>query len=201
MSLRINQRKLLIVEGSHEASFFQAALPHCALTDIQVLPIGGKDRLRVNLSALTRDAAFPEVSAIAVVRDADDSANAAFQSVRDALEHVSLAAPTQHAGVSTVGRRVGIFIFPDGMDRGSLESLCAQSVSTQPEFKCVDAYLECLASHDVIVRQPHKSRTRVWLASRADPDWHIGTAAAAGEWPWAAPVFQPLWNFLSQMYV
>jgi hypothetical protein len=64
----------------------------------------------------------------------------------------------------------------------------------------VDDYLRCLKAHGVDLRQPDKSRARAWLASTADPDWHIGTAAEKGIWHFDAQAFQPLWVFLSEMY-
>ena len=39
----ITQKKLLIVEGTHEVKFFGRLLKKMGLLDIQVLDIGGKD--------------------------------------------------------------------------------------------------------------------------------------------------------------
>ena|GEM_PF-6944878 len=50
MSNEIQRPKLLIVEGSHEESFFNAALKdHLSIFDVQVLPIGSVlNKLRVH---------------------------------------------------------------------------------------------------------------------------------------------------------
>jgi hypothetical protein len=57
MSARIQRPKLPIVEGRDEEVFFQAALAnHLGLTDIQVMPIGGKTLLTPNLEVLVNDA-------------------------------------------------------------------------------------------------------------------------------------------------
>src|SRR5262249_43898583 len=70
--VQVQQAKLLIVEGIDEVGFFEAALPnHPPLSEIQVLPIGGKTKLSQNLAALKNDAAFPSVRCLAIVRDAD----------------------------------------------------------------------------------------------------------------------------------
>ncbi|MGA8346654.1 MAG: hypothetical protein WB773_02435 [Isosphaeraceae bacterium] len=53
MSVKIQKPKLLIVEGRDEQFCFEAALrDHLGLTDIQVMPIGGKTPLTRNLTGL-----------------------------------------------------------------------------------------------------------------------------------------------------
>ena len=55
--------KLLIVEGRDEQLFFEAALrDHLGLTDIQVMPVGGKTRLTRSLEILVNDTSFPNGS-------------------------------------------------------------------------------------------------------------------------------------------
>lgn len=51
--IQITKPKLLIVEGKDEEGFFSAAMSqHLSITDVQVLPIGGKQNLYGNLKAL-----------------------------------------------------------------------------------------------------------------------------------------------------
>ena len=52
--------KLLIVEGRDEQFFFDAALrDHLGLTDIQVMPIGGKTRLTADSKSWSMTILFP----------------------------------------------------------------------------------------------------------------------------------------------
>ena len=68
MSVKIQKPKLLIVEGRDEQFCFEAALwDHLGLTDIQVMPIGGKTPLTRNLTGLIIDLDFAMVGSLAVV--------------------------------------------------------------------------------------------------------------------------------------
>ena len=68
MSVKIQKPKLLIVEGRDEQFCFEAApRDHLDLTDIQVMPIGGKTPLTRNLTGLIADLDFATVGFLAVV--------------------------------------------------------------------------------------------------------------------------------------
>jgi hypothetical protein len=208
MSVQIQRPKLLIVEGRDEGMFFEAALAnHLGLTDIQVMPIGGKTLLTQNLSALVNDPLFPTVQSLAVVRDADATAPAstvssaaqALQSVRGSLRHVGLPHPAVHGQFAAGAPRVGIFIVPNGVDDGMLETLCLLSVSTLPEFACVDGYFQCLQGYQIVPNNLHKARAHAWLASRPEADKRVGEAAQAGYWPWDSNAFDALWAFVRSL--
>ncbi len=208
MSLKIVKPKILVVEGRDEERFFDAALrDHLGLTDIQILPIGGKTNLTLNMRGLVNDAGFPTVQSLGVLRDADltapgataVSAAQAFQSVCGSLRHVGLPCPASHGQFAVGPPRVGIFIIPNGVDDGMLETLCLLSVETLPEFPCVDGYLRCLQGHGVIPNNLHKARAHAWLASRLEPDKRVGEAAQAGYWPWDADAFRDLWSFVGAL--
>ena len=57
--IKIVKPKLLIVEGMDEEKFFGAALrEHLGISDIQVMPIGGKSKLTRSLEILVNDPQF-----------------------------------------------------------------------------------------------------------------------------------------------
>jgi hypothetical protein len=208
MSFKILRPKLLIVEGRDEEVCFEGAIrDHLRLSDIQVMPIGGKTLLTRNLTGLVVDPDFVTVRSLAVVRDADEtppgarvpSAGQSFQSVCGSLRHVNLPCPAGHGQFADGPPRVGVFIVPNGVDDGMLETLCLLSVSTLPEFPCVDAYFQCLHGHQVVPNNLHKARAHAWLASRPEPDRRVGEAAQAGYWPWSSNAFDDLWAFLRSM--
>jgi Protein of unknown function (DUF3226) len=208
MIMKIERKKLLIVEGRDEQLCFEAALrDHLCLTEIQVMPIGGKTRLPGSLAALKADPDFVTVVSLAVVRDADEttagaatpSAIRSFQSVCGSLRHVGLACPAAHGQFADGRPRVGVFIVPNGTDDGMLETLCLDSVSTLPEFTCVDAYFQCLQGLQVVPGNHHKARAHAWLASRKEPDKRVGEAALAGYWPWDSTSFNELWAFIRSL--
>ncbi len=208
MSFKIQKPKLLIVEGRDDQLCFEAALrDHLGLTDIQVVPIGGKTLLTRNLMGLIADPDFATVGSLAVVRDADETspdlampaAGQSFQSVCGSLRHANLSSPGAHGQFAEGAPRVGVFIVPNGTDDGMLETLFVHSVSTRPEFTCVDAYFQCLLTHQIAPRNLHKARAHAWLASRPEPDKRVGEAAQAGYWPWNSRAFDDLWAFLRSM--
>jgi hypothetical protein len=202
--------KLLIVEGRDEQLFFEAAFrDHLGLTDIEVSPIGGKTKLTRSLEILVKDPAFPAVPSLAVVRDADSpigdppasgpvvsEATKAFESICSSLRHVGLPYPGAHAQFAPGPPRLSVFIVPNGVDDGMLETLCLLPASTLPGFPCVDAYFQCLQGHGILPNNLHKARAHAWLASRSEPDRRVGEAAQAGYWPWDSDVFRDLWAFI-----
>ena len=123
----------------------------------------------------------------------------AFRSACGSLRHVGLSCPPAHGQFSDGPPRVGVFIVPNGTDDGMLETLCLHSVSTLPEFPCVDAYFQCLQAHQIAPKSLHKARAHAWLASRPEPDRRVGEAAQAGYWPWNSQAFDNLWAFLRSM--
>jgi hypothetical protein len=88
---------------------------------------------------------------------------------------------------------------PDGVADGMLETLCIQSVSGQPVFRCLEDFFSCCQSHGPLPGNIHKAWAHVWLASRPVTGRRVGEAALANDWPFADPAFGPLWGFLRQM--
>lgn len=191
--------KLLLGEGKEEVRFFNALLAEQCITDVQVVEYGGKTRLRDYVEALVQTpiSGFAGLGSLAVTRDADTDATAAFASVCTALSNAGLAVPGSHGLFAGTNPRVGVWIFPDGSTPGMLEDLCLASVQTDLALPCVDEYFQCVQQR--AGRQPKnmaKARLHVWLASQAEPDKRLGEAAEKNYWPWNSAAFQPLINFL-----
>lgn len=193
--------KLLLVEGKDEVRFFNAFLAHpiLGITDIQVTDYGGKTMLKDYLEALAQApvGGFTNLVSLAIARDADTDAAAAFASVCGALTNVGLTVPGAHGQFAGANPQVGVWIVPDGGTPGMLEDLCMASVQTDLALSCVDEFFQCVQRR--AGRQPKilaKARLHVWLASQAEPDKRLGEAAEKGYWPWTATVFQPLIAFL-----
>lgn len=205
VNIRIQKSKLLIVEGKDEYNFFHALIDQLPQQqDIQVLPIGGKTQLHVSLQALVRDPRFPDVISIGIIRDADitppkstiPASKSALDSVCDAIQQAGLNPPSGHAVFTQSSPRVGVFVMPDGVEDGMLETLCVSAVESCPEFACVTQYMDCLSQYNISPQPIDKARALVFLASRDKPDKRVGEAAQSGYWPWSAPAFVPLINFV-----
>ena len=200
--ISVRRNRVLLVEGSEDAKFLSALVK--PPEDIQILQIGGKGRLKAVLRVVLEDARkIGGLHAIAVLRDADEQASSAFESVRDALKSNGLTPPDRHREYSESDRpAVGIFVAPDGESPGSLESLCVQSVSDTPEARCTEDYLECIATagnHHWNAATHAKAFAYAYLAVGAHPEKSLQVGGAQGTWNRDSPVFGPLRAFVEQL--
>jgi len=189
---------LLLGEGKEEVRFFSALMQYLGILDIQVEEYGGKNNLRNFLR--TPILGFDKIGSLGITRDADDDPNAAFQSVRDALNISNRVSPSVSGEFREGNPRVGIYIFPDGRSPGMLEDICLGAVLSTPEFRCVDEYLKCVRS--VVARQPNnlsKARLSIWLASLEEPILRLGEAAERGIWQFGDPSFGGIIAFIRSL--
>lgn len=216
--LDIHCDHILVVEGTHEVAFLGELTKRANIMDFDILPIGGKTQLADNLATLKDNSDFQSnVRSMGIIRDADDDPKAAFQSVASALERNGLPTPSQPleveegtflaAGDLEAGPvRVSVMIMPTEGQTGALEDLCVASVGELPEYECVEGLFECLErlrnQHGdavVLPKHPGKARAHAFLATRPDPDKHMGNAAEAGYWPLDHPAFDQVKAFIQQV--
>lgn len=204
-AMGVTGRCLLLVEGVDEERFFGALLSHLKIADpaaCQIISAGGNNfhEPLAFVRAAIREA---RVVSIGVVRDADESTDGAFESVRGALASQELDTPTSHAQFTDGVPRVGVFIMPDGKDRGALESLCQRSI--EPDVRsCVQDYLDCL--HERVgwgeeknTAQTDKAFVHAFLASTKRPEARLGEGAERGDWNLSHEAFRPIRDFLTQL--
>lgn len=199
--ITIEKPNLLVVEGRDDQEFFDALLRTIDMSEVQILAIGGKTKLRKNLKGLAATENFHQVRGLGIVRDADADAAEAFRKVRTALRAAALSVPENPMEPSGSDPRVSVMILPGGSETGSLEDLCLRSVDGDPAMLCTDRYFECLDGQQVGHAQ-HLSRARVqtFLASRPTPDLRLGIAAQRGHWPLEHGAFQETRDFLRQAF-
>ena len=197
----------LLVEGRVPEMFFREMIAAYGLSDsIEARTFGdiGKENLQAYLELLTQKATFKErVRRLGIIRDAEGStANAAFQSVRAALQGAHLSAP---AAMNVLGQgplAIGIFILPNCHDAGMLESLCLAAVEevevNQPTavLPCVNDFFACLNQRGRTPGNATKSRFAGYALAHDVIDPQLGRAAQKGAIPWDAGVFGSLKNFL-----
>ena len=202
---KITQSHLLVVEGKDEEYFFGALLRHAGLSEIfQVMPIGGKDKLRAELKTLRITPGFGKATSIGIVRDGDGNNEDAFDRVCSALEGANLSRPSIPLELSDGEPRISVLIMPPveiGTGR-MLEDLCLAAVTDDPAMRCVDEYFNCLGGQAGISHKINafpKARLHAFLASRSDPELRLGEAAQRGYFPLDSPVFKPVADFLIQL--
>lgn len=197
--LRITQPKQLLVERKSDMLFFHRLLAALDIPDIEVKYFGSKNNLRTYLSTFLALSDFQSVVSLGIVRDADDSAQAAFQSVCSTLNHFDLPMPQQPELLSVTLPRVGVYIMPGNRRSGNIERLCVESVTDDAAMPCVDAYLNCLNNANALHTNEWKSRCFAFIASRKEPEAKLGEAAKFGYWPWDSQAYDRIKTFLQAL--
>ena len=196
--------RVLLVEGADEVNLIGAMLHSWNIDHVQVIGVGGKDKINTNLEIVISDALAMgiELSAIGVLRDADDSPESALQSVTDALRNLSLPAPGSHGAFEQGTPSLGVFILPDGASTGAVEDLCWKAVEDTSAGECSTAYLECLEESGALAsKNPAKTLVHAYLAAQEDPSSRVGEGALKGYWCFDHPAFNPLRDFVRRLAV
>ena len=202
----VEGESLLLVEGNDEARFFNAFLNYLNVRRVQIATVDGKDNFAPFLkNSVVASRNFARLQRLVLVRDADDDAQAAYQSLGSALTGVGLSVPPGRFLSWTDGRpAVSVAILPDGDSRGNLEDLCLRSIRGSGEngaaLECVERYLNCRGvSPGAESGRVSKARLHAYLAVADEPGRRLGEAADAGIWDWNSPALQPLADFLRQL--
>ena len=190
----------LLVEGNDERNFFEAFIEDLDLAKtVQIQVFDGKDQLHEFLPALAGATGFRDVKSIGIVRDADDSADAAFQSVRTCLTKAELPVPDHRE--ERVGERpsVSVLILPGGGADGMLETLLCKTFAGGPVDRCIQGFFRCVEESGSSIHRPDKARVRAYLATTRDPHASAGVAAKKGHWPLAHAAFNGVRRFLRSL--
>ena len=192
----ITRPKQMLVEGRDEEEFFKALLRYLGIDDIEVRHYGGKNSFRRFLNGFVSTPDFDGVESMGIVRDADDSATSAFQSLKDSLTSVNLPVPDKEMIPTTEFPKVTVFIMPGDAAGGALEDLCLRALWDDPAMNCVSEYMKCIQEHSCQVpKNPAKARMHAFLASRVDPELRLGEAAQRGYLPWGDSAFVQVIEF------
>ena len=200
--IAVESDRLVLVEGEDERNLLTRMFAEWNIQGIQTVSVGGKNNFRAGLEQVMESARATEtgLSAIGLLRDADEYPDRAFQSVADSLRSQGLNTPSSH-GVVTKGQpSMGIFILPDGANPGAIEDLCWRSVEDTAAAQCCSNYLACLEVSNALL-SPNVGKTLVhaYLASQEDPSARVGEGALQGRWPLTHPAFEPLKDFLHHL--
>ncbi len=206
-NFRIEQPRLLLVEGNDDVQFFRRIIQLRQSEGMQVIEFGGKDKLGEFLTnvLVPRVSATDIVRIIGVVRDADCDYDRAFQSVGDSLRRAGLPVPgapvtCADGSLDSATLQVSVYIMPDNAAGGDLETLILRAVEGSPALDCVDTYIECLKERGMVVPHERKARLHAFLASDpGDPTLQPGQAIDAGVIPWNSPAFCGVHQFLDML--
>lgn len=193
----IIKQKLLVVEGESDKRFFEALLKNLSIDKIQILPIGGKTKLRENLKALAASNNFNTINVLAVIRDADDDHAGAFKSVCDAISGIGLTPPADQLVLTNSKPFIGIMILPKPDENGELEDVCINSLLNKPEMECIENYMNCVSQKTKrILPNLSKSKIYTYIAGSNEPELRLGEASEKGLFNWDDPAFDLVKSFL-----
>lgn len=197
MPKKIECRKLMAVEGRDEVVFFKALLKHMGIKDVEIQDVGGKDQFKTKLPALTKTPGFSDVEIFAVVRDADENADGAFESISNFLKKENLSPPEQMNTFAHDDPKIGIFIMPGNSDTGMLEDLCLRTVQSHPALECVEAFADCCENLKPPPKNIAKTKAQAFLAAMPKIVNSVGMGAEKGYWDFDSQELAELKRFLS----
>ena len=197
----VDSKKVIAVEGHDEVNFFESLLKVMGISDVEIYDVAGKNQFKTKLPALTKQTGFSKVEAFAVIRDADDNAENAFQSIKNCLKKSGLLPPKQMNTFSTSQKKpdVGIFIMPGDSDGGMLEDLCLKTVKNNPLIKCVDEFIQCCkpdTNHSL--ESIAKRKAQAFLAVTPELANSVGLGAKKGCWNFNSKQLDELKTFLDK---
>ena len=194
----IESKIQLLVEGNDQRNFFEAFIDHLSLADTQIQNFGGVTDLRPFLSILVKRSGFREtVQSVVIVRDAETSAQAAFQSVQSSLSNAGLPVPNRPEDRAGSNPAVTVLILPGNNRPGMLETLLNETFADTPEEACINAFFDCVeAIPTVSINNPDKARAYTYLTTKPNPHHSVGMAAKQRHWNLNHPVFDQLRQFL-----
>lgn len=209
----------LLVEGNDVRNFFEAFIKHhskkLSLEEIQIQNFGGVTELSDFLEGFVGITGFHKVRSIGIVRDAEDSAKGAFQSVQDALRNANaklleddkLPVPDCPEKREVKDKlAVEVLILPGGdHTKGMLETLLCQTFAGTKIDGCIDKFFQCvepLLEEPIKEHRKDKARAFAYLATRPNPHHSVGVAAKKKDWgDLDSPVFGRVRSFLERIAV
>jgi hypothetical protein len=177
------------------------------LGNVQVLAYQGKAKLAEFLSDLSKLSGASQIKCLAITRDADEDAAAAYESVNYAIAH-------SPEWVQKL--RAAVYILPGEGKQGALESLWLRSLEDDPRVECVEAFFDCIQAKgwipSAVFSKKDKARAQLWIAMKDTPNERFGIAAWHGrretDKPWMKdswvnfdhPAFDELRQFLIAVF-
>lgn len=205
----IEKEKLLIVEGADEQNVFDWYFRKIGVTDIQIIDGGGKDQIASNFPALIKTRGFIDLKSYAILRDADESAASAFQSIQGILRNNGQPVPkAPEEYIENNGLKVGVFILPGSGENGMLETLYLRSLEGTELLRIVDECVEELKVHYPplaentgfqISRNTEKVRAHGTMMATKKTLNRLGLVASAGYWDFEHASLDSLKVFLAQL--
>jgi hypothetical protein len=197
----IDEKKILFVEGDDEYRFFEALLKYLGINrkEIGIYSVEGKDKFKEELPSLVNSPGFKKVGILAIIRDADDNAEGAFQSIKNIIEKMKLKTPMKINQFADGKPEIGIFIMPGNSDKGMLEDLCLKTVLNNPAMACVNPFIECVTKLSEPSKNISKAKAQAFLAAMPECVPNVGIGAQKNHWDFSSDVLNDLKEFIGKL--
>lgn len=146
----LTKENIAFVEGPDDEHFIRAVMKSIGIDKcVQIIKTGGISLFPPKFQAKTKESNFKAVRRIAIIVDADNSKDEAFNMVKKTLVSNGFSAPDKHGAFIKCGSKnvqVGIFIISKpGENSGMLEDLFIETQKETPISGHVGKYLSGLA--------------------------------------------------------
>ena len=201
--IKIEKKKLLLVEGKDEENYFEILLNKHNMKDIQIISSGGKDQFRKKIPLIKITPGFDDLVSLAIIQDADTHAQNRFQSICDTLKSNNLKAPKQIEEFTDNILKIGVFIISSTEGKGSLEDLCLSTIENSQTIikECIDPFMNCMEAKTKYGKPKNisKARLRAFLSAMKEDTPSLGVSAKKNYWNLDSNKLHPLLSFLKNM--
>nr|WP_253900044.1 DUF3226 domain-containing protein [Corallococcus carmarthensis] len=161
---------MLLVEGGDEQKLCEAIAGPTMWSGLVCWKASGRADLPNLAKLATLDPSFGHARSVGVLLDMEDNLEEAHALVQRTLAALNVTTPfVQGSFVPGAAPKVGVFLSPDGQQRGSIDGLCKQAVRDSALASCVDTLVTCAG-------QPHTTEARklkgwldAYLAMQPEP--------------------------------
>jgi hypothetical protein len=201
---RISLSKVLLVEGKGPAYLFEEILATMGLnSEIEIVDFLSIPQFRDSLKAFISERTFKKITHLGIIRDCEinNGVKGSFESVCDGLKLSGISAPDKINTPSNGNPKISIYILPDCVSEGKIETLILKAVKEEGVLQCIDNYFICLSEQGI--EEPNnleKAKIQVYLASKPVVNLTLHFAAQKGYIPSNSPVFDGLRKFFTELY-
>jgi hypothetical protein len=203
--------RLIVCEGPDDAALLKCLGRHLGMNpfvwgmdqtqtiEVQIMPMDGKSDWSSKIEAVTMTPGFGAVGMLLTIRDSDQNPEAQLDSMRTALQRVSLTIAHAHDTWSNGSPRTAYSTFPSSTQPGELEDLCLAALATTDRHPAVDAFALAVEMLGDPPAKMNKVRIQAHLAAHRATFRMIGNGADAGMFDLDNAVFETLRALLTEM--
>lgn len=188
---------LLLVEGGDERAVCEAVAGASSWAGLHCWCASGQSDLPALGALAAADPNARHIRSIGVVLDAENSVHDAYAIAAKTLAAFDKSGALSRGALPAGPPTISAFLVPDGVSKGSIETLCKKAVRSSALAACVDALVACAGSPHTNQARADKGWLKAYLGMLPDPNlrFHQAFAIPDGIDPNHA-VFDPLRTFL-----